>query len=284
MLVAYQENIAVGGIKAVYIDFPWDFGYHWHLDFEIIYVKKGRQRVMLSQNMVDLSEGEVLVVAPGEIHSYLNEEGRSEVFIAVIEQTILHNLGLSEREKEMFLKFFCSTKKAHYTYPKEVKEYLDTLCRDIHLEQQAQKVGYVVAQNAYVYQFITTIFRNLEFEDLSELGDGIFKEKYNKLLPVFNYINDNYSQPITLDDAASLVHFSKYYFCKLFKEVTETTFIDYLNSVRIEKAQKELINSKNSMTQISLEVGFNSVDSFNKAFKQVCHCTPTEFRKNYSGK
>lgn len=268
-------------IKTIYIDFPWDFGYHWHLEYEIIYVKKGRQRVMLDKNLVEIKEGEVLIISPGEIHSYLNEEGQSVTVIIVLEQIILHNLGLSSQEKEIFLDFFNKTQISRNNYPKEIKSFLDDLCIKIHTERQEQKHGYIICLHAYVYLFIMTIFRNLAFKELQDFSDGVFKRKYNKLAPVLNYLAENYAQPITLDDATNMIHFSKYYFCKLFKEVTDTTFINYLNGIRIAKAERELLNTKKTMMQISMEVGFNSVDSFNKAFKQFCNCTPSEYRKKF---
>lgn len=284
MMDVYHESV-VGipwqNIKTIYIDFPWDYGYHWHLEYEIVYVKKGRQRVILDKNMVELKEGEILIVAPGEFHAYMNEEGKSVTVIIVFEQIIFHNLGLSNQEKELFLSFFDKTQIAQNTYPKELKALLDDLCMKIHTERQEQKPSYIMYLHAYVYQFIMAIFRNLTFEELPDYREGMFKRKYNKLAPVLNYVAENYAQSITLEDATNMVHFSKYYFCKLFKEVTDTTFVNYLNGIRVSKAERELLNSKKTMMQISMDVGFSSVDSFNKAFKQFCKCTPSEYRKKF---
>ena len=268
-------------IKTIYIDFPWHFESHWHLEYEIIYVKKGRQRIMLDKTLVKIKEGEVLIVSPGEMHSYLDEEGKSEIMIIVFEQIILQNLGLSAQEKETFLNFLNKTQISANKCSAGIKKILDDLCMAIHKERREQEIGYIIWLHAYVYQFFMTVFRNFQFRDLQILGDGRFRRKYTKLAPLLNYLAANYAQDITLDDAAGICHFSRYYFCKLFKEVTGSTFINYLNGVRVSKAQRELLNTRKCMIQIAMDTGFNSVDSFNKAFKQFCNCTPSEYRKQF---
>ncbi len=95
------------------------------------------------------------------------------------------------------------------------------------------------------------------------------------------YINDNYHKKISLDDIASHVGISKYYFSVLFKKEKDITFSSYLNSVRIEKAKQLLRNPQITINDIVDEVGFNDSQYFSKTFKKYVGMTVTEYRSKY---
>jgi len=284
IMSAYHESI-VGipwqNIKTIYIDFPWDYESHWHLEYEIIYVIRGRQRITLEKELVELKEGDFFIVAPGQVHSYMNEEGKSEIMIIVLEQIIFHNLGLSSKEKDIFLGFLSKTQIARFAYSRELKNTFDCLCLKINKERKEEETGYIICLHSYVYNFIMNAFRNVPFTVIDKQETGVFKRKFDKLSPVFDYVEQNYNLTITLEDVTKQVHFDKFYFCKLFKEVTDTTFVNYLNGFRISKAERELLNTKKTIAQISMEVGFESFDSFARAFKSINKCTPSAYRKKY---
>ncbi|QTA37528.1 helix-turn-helix transcriptional regulator [Thermosipho ferrireducens] len=95
------------------------------------------------------------------------------------------------------------------------------------------------------------------------------------------YIYDNFSRDIKLHDVCNYVHVSSSYFCSIFKKSTGMCFSRYLNRVRIEKSKELLRQSKMSILEIALEVGFNSQSYFTKMFKKITGVTPKDFRKNY---
>ena len=66
-------------------------------------------------------------------------------------------------------------------------------------------------------------------------------------------------------------------FCRWFKKSTGSTFINYLNSTRIEKACQYLLEGERSVGQISYEVGFDTVSHFNRVFKKLKGKTPKEY-------
>ena len=71
---------------------------------------------------------------------------------------------------------------------------------------------------------------------------------------------------------------TKSYFSKLFEVFTGMSFNDYLNQKRISFAEKLLIYPDLSTTDISMKVGYNSLSTFNRAFRMIKKCSPTEYR------
>ncbi len=97
---------------------------------------------------------------------------------------------------------------------------------------------------------------------------------------VNQFLNENYSRRICLEELADACHFSKYYFAHKLKELSGMTFVAYLTAVRLDKAKGLLSNTSVSITEVSHRCGFGDLRSFNRAFRTAYHMTPSEFRKS----
>ena len=99
---------------------------------------------------------------------------------------------------------------------------------------------------------------------------------------VLDYLDNHYSENVTLEQAAQLAGFSKFYFTRLFKEYTNHTFYEYLTEKRIRAAEQMLLIPKFPVTEVSIQAGFSSLSSFNRTFKRNKGCSPTEYRNLYT--
>lgn len=93
------------------------------------------------------------------------------------------------------------------------------------------------------------------------------------------YIKHNYTQDISIDDICNELNINKCYFCSIFKKETGLTFINYLNSYKIEKSKELLKNTNLSLLDIALSVGFNNQSYYSTVFKKITCKTPLEFRE-----
>ena len=82
---------------------------------------------------------------------------------------------------------------------------------------------------------------------------------------------------ITLEYAAGRMNFSTSHFSKTFKKLMGINFVTYLNVVRVERAAYELRHTEKKITDIALNCGFNNIRTFNRVFKEITGCTPSEF-------
>ena len=107
------------------------------------------------------------------------------------------------------------------------------------------------------------------------------KDYLEKFLYITNYINEHFAEDLSLEQVADLVGFSKYHFTRLFKQYTDTSFYKYLNQKRIDHAKTLLLDPNLPVIDVALQCGFSSLSAFLRMFKQINHCTPTEFRNMY---
>lgn len=94
-------------------------------------------------------------------------------------------------------------------------------------------------------------------------------------------INNDYTEEISLKSAAEALHLSVVYLGQLFKKETELSFNQYLNLVRIKKAQHLLLHTQQTINEISEAIGYNNTNYFSKMFKKLNGITPKEFRDTY---
>lgn len=93
------------------------------------------------------------------------------------------------------------------------------------------------------------------------------------------YIQEHYTQDLSLEDVSKAVNISSYYFSKLFKDKTGVTFVEYLTKLRMEKAECMLQDPANSVRDICYAVGYQDPNYFSRIFKRYVGVTPSEYRQ-----
>ncbi|MBO7353071.1 MAG: helix-turn-helix transcriptional regulator, partial [Lachnospiraceae bacterium] len=96
---------------------------------------------------------------------------------------------------------------------------------------------------------------------------------------VIRYISENYSKPLTLEEAAASINLAPTYFSRKFKNVTGSNFRDFVISIRIRQASQMLLTTDDSVTEISQKCGFSSANYFKDCFRRIMGQSPTLFRK-----
>ena len=102
--------------------------------------------------------------------------------------------------------------------------------------------------------------------------------KVTQITPAVNYIDANYDKPITLAEIARVSHLSASRLAHVFKEQMGITIIEYLTSVRIERAKALLIGTGQNCTEICFQIGYNNQSYFTRTFKELVGMPPREFR------
>lgn len=102
-----------------------------------------------------------------------------------------------------------------------------------------------------------------------------------KINKAIDYIRDNLDKPLKLDDIARKANFSKYHFHRIFSSMMEETLNNFVKRLRLEKAASKLIyDDRVNITDVALENGFSSSQTFARAFKEYFATTPSKYRKN----
>ena len=131
------------------------------------------------------------------------------------------------------------------------------------------------------YEAIVTMMK-LFAQYLSVLSNQIAVRE-NNAEPAFivkskQFIAENYSESMSLEQVAKAVNTSSFYFCKMFKRITGLNFTEYVSRVRIERAKNLLLNPNLRISEIAFEVGFQSLTHFNRVFRKLVGFSPSDYR------
>ena len=103
--------------------------------------------------------------------------------------------------------------------------------------------------------------------------------KNEKLRELIEFIQLHYDEPLSMEQLAEKMGYSKTHFMTVFKQHTGTSCLEFIIQVRLRAATELLTNSLLPVVEIANHVGFNNQSNFNRQFKQYYHITPSQYRK-----
>ena len=117
---------------------------------------------------------------------------------------------------------------------------------------------------------------------LAECGHRLLLEEAGRKSPLLQKIQDHFAaqgdQAVTVRELADRLHISPCYFCKVFRKQTGLTFTEYRTQLKIETAKRLLLNRHMRISEVAFESGFDSIPYFNRVFRRLVGCSPTQFR------
>lgn len=242
---------------------------HWHNTIEIIMPVSNTYTVTCDEKDYQLLEREILVIPAGILHNMKAQNGR-RIFFLMDNTTLANNPALTG------LSAFINS-PVHITHKNDgaLLEQLNTLIKEIYIEYN----NFNAMSEMIIYIKALTLLCSIIKQKF--LPDEIksIDNHANTFEFVIKYIDKNYMYDISLDTLAKVSGYSKFYFSKIFYKYTNSTIPDYINRRRIRAAEQLLSRENLSITDIALQTGFTSITTFNRAFKKINNCTPSEFKK-----
>lgn len=156
--------------------------------------------------------------------------------------------------------------------PANLYPFTNTLTRLYREQSRKDTLSELVSHN-YLTDIITSIY--LENDNQSSNALHV-PDKFNKIR---NYLNENYSSKLELENIAGEFFISKYHLSREFKRYFGTTIGDYILKQRISKAKSLLRFSDLSIEEIASQCGFSDGGYFIKVFKNEEKTTPAKYRK-----
>src|SRR5690606_30424334 len=109
--------------------------------------------------------------------------------------------------------------------------------------------------------------------------NSINRRETERINKVMDYLMENHTRNIHLDELASIAHMNKTSFCRYFKTIVHKTYTEFLNELRITNACKMLMNSDLYISEIAYQCGYNNISHFNRQFKLITGLNAKHYRK-----
>jgi len=249
---------------------------HNHEFFELVFIERGVALHSHEGNTQILTTGDVFIILPGEVHSYISTNNTSLYNCLFIidslkghEQDIREMQGLS-----WLLKGRTDFQQVHagLAETQELLLYLEKMI----WERLNRGVGWELKIKSLLYGLLVAYARLYGNARLSAEGA---KSNFKHVFEAVAYIESNYQHEVLLEDVARATGLSAGYLSKQFKSLLGSTPAEYARSFRMAKAAELLRNEGTSVAAVSEAMGFSDLSLFSRQFRQVTGVSPTGFRK-----
>lgn len=243
---------------------------HYHSEFELLVATKGSITVQIEENVYILQEGEGIFINSGLLHVIKSESNDEHEFIAIVfDYSIICN-----KKDTIYSKYIKPLIAGEIQIDLSMDSYACDLIRKICDSYTNANHGYEL----YIKQLLIDIVYNL-IKTSTITTQNSHNAKSILIKQVLDFIEDNYSEQISLQDMAKNAHISKEYLCRVFSSMYDTTPVEYLNRYRIRQSTSELLDTNRTVSDIALSCGFNNSSYYNKLFLRYIGCTPSEYKK-----
>lgn len=236
---------------------------HWHEYLEVIYLVHGNFTLKSDKNIFNLSDGEIAIFNPFEIHESIELSERNEYYVFVIPPEFLQTWNDAENCK--FENVISDTDCLNAL--KRAAESISDTSNDFML-------------NAQIFRFLHHAVEKHTFR-AEKAGEYVEKNKH-MVEDVKNRISYCYSEPINVELLAKAFFVSVSHLQHTFKEQTGYSIVDYINKTRVENSQKLLKETEWHISVIAEKVGISDYNYFSRVFKKYVGISPTQYRKKHA--
>lgn len=248
---------------------------HSHDFIEIAIILNGTGEFCIDDEIVPVTKGDLLLLNPGMVHQsrVIDPQNPTTEFYAGFTNIHFRHMEYNQ------IRFPDGIFLLH---PKE-KTFLalTRLAESMTLESCNAQPGRYFMLKAYLTQMILLLYREqIEYQKPKSLG-YIFESTNKKYIveKIMDYMDKHYNEKISLDHIAQNMYLSPFYISRIFKSETGDTPINYLISLRMEKARKLLLEKHDcSIQEVAQRVGYDDAYHFSKLFKKHCGSSPSRYR------
>jgi len=243
---------------------------HTHESFEIIQVFSDGGNALINDKIFPMTKGSLFLINSSEPH-YTNPKNDSEYIRnkAVVSKKYMAE-AINALNLTAFIEEIFNGEKSCIVLDDEGNEKIDYIFLDIYRFQQSKsdyRHGLIIIKIMELLIFISN-YNYTAKVSYSQNMDKIIK-----------FINENLFVNFTIDELCNAVHISKYYACHYFKKTTSMTIVQYITERRLFEAKKKLASTNDTILDIAMSVGFNSLSVFSRTFVKYEGNTPSEYRK-----
>ncbi len=228
---------------------------HWHKDIEIIRINEGTLEAQIGDTPYTLKKGDSIYIPGGVAHGAepVDCDYECMVFSPVI-------MYVTQKIRTIIKSKIVCPVKFHNN------QFINDAFDSFLFKQNGSELNVISALYKTAYSAMekqTPAKNNIEY-------------RIDRIKPSISYIENNFSTGISLQTLAEECSMSSNYFCKIFKDITGQTPVEYITTYRIEAACEMLLSGA-SVTDTAYDCGFNDLSYFIHVFKKTTGISPKQY-------
>lgn len=270
---------------SIYYDLPTEYDldfirWHWHKEIQFSIIVKGAIEITLSNQKYRLKKGDCLFINASRLHRMEAINYNSIVVNIIFDPIFISGTKSSVLYIKYFYPILVSNLDGFYLEKNDgwQGKIIDKLCKVYQLYNESEH-GYELE----IISYLSSLWKTFSIYLIAcfDLADKKESKIDRRLKIMLDYIEENYSRSISLNDISKSAYISESEACRYFKENLDTSPFQYLIQYRITEAARLLRETNESITGVMNMVGFNNPSYFSKVFKNFTNRSPSNYRKNF---
>ncbi len=255
-----------------------DIPYHAHADVHLIYMFSGTGQNITENEAIDLEAGDFCMITPGAWHLPI-AHGDSVMMNIIIRCEYFEKFVSGFKTNGVITAYFKTLFDGKPPKHLLIKRPSDPLIIDLtdRLLMSFYDDPWENSQLEQQAMFETIICRMVHCcNQQATVSKALFSSS-SVTFQISQILLSEY-RTITLEELSNRLNYSKAYICSIVKKIYGTTFSSLVNRLRIDDACKLLQDTNMTVSQIATKCGFNNIEYFNRTFKKINQCSPTDYR------
>lgn len=253
----------------------FEFKWHYHPEYELTCIVKGNGNRIVGNSYEQFAEGDMVLLGSNLPHTWSNKQSDDTYSEAIVIQ-------FSKEFISPFLDLHESVL---------IKNMLESSSRGISFgpdeSLRARMIELTESKGMDRILGLISLLDELSKRQTSFIAPNTFhnvvsKKSEMRINKVCNYIQNHFSDKLSIKKVADLIHLTESNFCKFFKKATGKTYSNYINEIRINEACRLLVQTEKTVSQISFECGFETLSYFNRVFMKIKQMTPSKYKESHS--
>ena len=258
--------------------------YHYHDYVELLFGVSGAVNAFVGTECYRLDAGAMILIGNDEFHEVGGTGEAAEYIVVKFLPSVLFSESQTLSEYTYTRLWLQNTREGKIFFRAE--ELVDTpipsLFSNLIREWDGEKFGYELSLRVDVTSIVLHVMRKWLSQDSSFFEHSMTAAQGELIRKAIDYVEENYSD-ITEEGCAYALGVSSAYLSRIFKKGMKTSFISYVNNIKLKNAEKLLLSDTLNVTEIAERVGFSTVAYFISCFRQKYRFTPNRYRKLLRG-
>ena len=253
---------------------------HRHSALEIIVPEENGYTVICNKNTYEVQPAQILFIPPGVTHEIIAPPNGMR-YIYLMNVSYFTSLRSFARIMSILSQPLLITREDNEQAYDEIYGILMQMNREYFTEKEYSDLSIP----SLLLQLFISLGKNYE-KQINSCANTLptkRKEYMDLFTNTLKYIDEHFTERLSLEDMAAKTGFSKFHFSRLFKKYTNYNFSDYLCLRRVMEAETLLLRQDIPITDVAITSGFSSISTFNRIFKQQKGCSPSEYRNRNAG-
>ncbi len=260
------------GFNIRFVTMKHNSPYHWHREMELIFILNGHATINMDGERYEVKPLDVIVMDYAKIHE--------------VTYALFRTMGICIHVSKQLLRRYLpengpiAIRCAPQNLLPEQQPYYMELCgilKELTILYVSQKSTYRLRSSALILELLACLIEHFS-EPVTDTGAETKAGSMERLDQICTYVEHHYAEEITLGEAAEEAGLNKEYFCRFFKQNMGTSFIQYVNQVRLGHIYQDLLYTDGSVQEIMERHGFYNQKLFYRMFKERYDCTPRQLK------